>query len=416
MRLLRTLTADRHGRAVTVTAVVCGLVASCLLTVGVVPTGAAHAAPSDGVATVTGLLHHVDGSPFAAGAPFTLFAIAATPADSAIGASTTAEPVATGAVGTDGAFAVRLDDAAGLRPFADADGVVDLEVRAVDAGDYAPFSLSRRLVVVDGRDTLVSPDSDAVSGTTSRNSIGAAADPTDAGIVSAVASGVDPSAVGVAAPANPARAGAAQPRTQICGETLEKNIGARKVLLGATYTAVSGTSSRFTYSSGATSSLGVAYSISGAKGTWKQGGTVSTTATSAIDFGKRTGGNAYSTYFNFAKYAQWCRPLGGTQNVVYDHVVKANRYTGGSSVSSAPIPNAPYCSSFSPRTTLTRTTSTANVWSKGVDFAGPLGIDLSSKTGWTSSASMSYTTSTATRKICGTSDHWGGTPKRAVVR
>lgn len=42
---------------------------------------------------------------------------------------------------------------------------------------------------------------------------------------------------------------------------------------------------------------------------------------------------------------------------------------------------------------------------------------VTAKTGWSSSASMSYTNnSSSNKRICGTHGYWGGTPIRAVTK
>jgi hypothetical protein len=379
---------------------------------------AAGAAGSAGAPTIRGLLQHADGTPFRAGAPVAVFAI---PQDDAPGppqegASRTSERVAAGAVSDGGRFAVTIEDAERLRDVASSAGLVDLEVRAVDGTAFAPFALSRRLVQVDGRTTLVDPDQDSPATDTRRS--GTPVDDLGADVTTGTvrSTGTVPDAAAAGLPVGGTRSSGGEPRTQVCGETLLKNIGSRRVVVGSTYAMVSGSSGRFVYRAGAATSLGVAYSVNGSKGTWAQAGTTSRASSVEIDFGKRTGGRSYETQFRFGKYAQWCRPVGSTQNQVYDHVVKANRFDGGAWVVSAPTPSATYCRPYASGTDTTRSTTAANVWSHGVRFVGPLGIDLTAKTGYTDKAALNYRINGKTRQICGTSDYWVGTPKRAVVR
>lgn len=207
------------------------------------------------------------------------------------------------------------------------------------------------------------------------------------------------------------------PFTQICGETKTKNLGMRRVLVGGTYGVASYTNGRFIYKTGATSSLGVVVSASGKKGSWSKGGTTSRSSTAGIDYGPRYGGTAYYTYFNYGQYAQWCRPVGSSQNRVYNHVVRATSYAGGSHVAAAPVPAATRCTPFANNTTITTDTTSSNTWEQAVNFLGPLGVTLTAKTGWTKSASMSYLNKSGkTKQICGTKGNWGAAPERAVTR
>jgi hypothetical protein len=305
-----------------------------------------------------------------------------------------------------------IEDIETVEALADESAVVDFEVRAVDRTALAPYSISRKIVHADGRVLLADPAFDQetssaraatteplqITGTTTIES------PLEAGLIAEGS-------------ASAVQGSGAAPMTQVCGETKTKNLGTRRVLVGATYAMAGSTTGRFTYKAGASSSLGVAYSASGRGGTWSRAGTTSRSSTAGVSFGSRTGGNAYSTYFTYGQYAQWCRPLGSSKNNVYNHVVKANGYAGGSHVKKAPVPSAKYCTPLSRRDTVTRKTTTSNTWSNAVNFSGPLGVNLTAKTGWSSSASMSYTNnSSSNKRICGTHGYWGGTPIRAVTK
>jgi hypothetical protein len=373
------------------------------------PFAAASTSPGP---TISGTATRADGSPFSRGAPVALFATARDHADSAVGRTVESVRVATSRVGASGAFELIIEDIETVEALADESAVVDFEVRAVDRTALAPYSISRKIVHADGRVLLADPAFDQetssaraatteplqITGTTTIES------PLEAGLIAEGS-------------ASAVQGSGAAPMTQVCGETKTKNLGTRRVLVGATYAMAGSTTGRFTYKAGASSSLGVAYSASGRGGTWSRAGTTSRSSTAGVSFGSRTGGNAYSTYFTYGQYAQWCRPLGSSKNNVYNHVVKANGYAGGSHVKKAPVPSAKYCTPLSRRDTVTRKTTTSNTWSNAVNFSGPLGVNLTAKTGWSSSASMSYTNnSSSNKRICGTHGYWGGTPIRAVTK
>jgi len=374
------------------------------------PLAAASASPGP---TISGTATRADGSPFSRGAPVALFATARDHADSAVGRTVESVRVATSRVGASGAFELTIDDIATVEALADESAVVDFEVRAVDGTALAPFSISRKILHADGRVLLADPDFDQE---TSSARAAATVEPLQITATTIVES---PLKAGVIAEgsASAVQDSGAAPMTQVCGETKTKNLGTRRVLVGATYAMAGSTTGKFTYKAGASSSLGVAYSASGRGGTWSRAGTTSRSSTAGVSFGSRTGGNAYSTYFTYGQYAQWCRPLGSSKNNVYNHVVKANGYAGGSYVKKAPVPSAKYCTPLSRRDTVTRKTTTSNTWSNAVNFSGPLGVNLTAKTGWSSSASMSYTNnSSSNKRICGTHGYWGGTPIRAVTK
>lgn len=377
----------------------------------ITPLAAAAATP-DGP-TLSGIATRSDGSPFSAGAPVALFATTRDRGDSAVGESMESVRVGTSRVGAGGAFAVTIHDLASVEALADESAVVDLEIRAVDGAQLAPYSISRKITHVEDRVLLTDPAVDE------EQASARSADPAEPlRITSTTNVGSAPDA-GVGDDRTVAATGSsgATPMTQICGETKTKNLGTRRVIVGATYATARSTTGKFTYKAGASSSLGVAYSASGRSGTWSKAGSTSRSSTAGVSFGSRTGGNAYSTYFTYGQYAQWCRPLGSSKNNVYNHVVKANGYAGGSHVKKAPVPSARYCTPLSRRDTVTRKTTTSNTWSNAVNFSGPLGVNLTAKTGWSSSASMSYTNnSSSTKRICGTNGYWGGTPVRAVTK
>jgi hypothetical protein len=271
------------------------------------PFAAASASPGP---TISGTATRADGSPFSRGALVALFATARDHADSTVGRTVESVRVATSRVGASGAFELTIEDIKAVEALADESAVVDFEVRAVDGTALAPYSISRKIVHADGRVLLADPAFDQetssaraatteplqITGTTTIES------PLEAGLIAEGS-------------ASAVQGSGAAPMTQVCGETKTKNLGKGRVLVGATYAMAGSTTGRFTYKAGASSSLGVAYSASGRGGTWSRAGTTSRSSTAGVSFGSRTGGNAYSTYFTYGQYAQWCRPLGSTAHL-----------------------------------------------------------------------------------------------------
>lgn len=183
-------------------------------------------------------------------------------------------------------------------------------------------------------------------------------------------------------------------------------------LVGAAYLATSGVTAQFTYLSGASSSLGVGFSLSGAYGTWSASGTSSKSSTATITFPSFTGSGQYryfDTKFQYGKYNGKCAPEPEWQTRVHS-------FSGGSNTrvpSSAP--SATYCVPFVAGSSFEKTSSSATTWSNGMDMSPAIGIDLSTRTGYSTSAKMKFTFS-STRNLCGTSGYPGGTPGQMVAK
>lgn len=452
-----------------------GLLGVGVLTAGVVFIPVAAFAVDSGAAgtpatVIAGHISGSDGRALSAGAPVVLYT---TPSQDKLitakeGDSFVNTPIARGSVNGDGVFSLLIADPASLSSYASRDGLLNLEVQAADSNDFSTFSLTRKIVTVNGHAALVDPSdlsnssaaatpaqvtagNKAVSITAQAATLPTAkklvktlaktttvaadepiadetadptvgpqdptADPTDG------SGGHEPDPSDTAAPDWDTRppgsvGGPDKPATQSCGEDLIKDLGSKKVIVGSSYANAGGTTGTFTFSKGASSEIGVAVSTSGSAGSYKLSGTTSVTSKSTIDYGKRSGGVSYSTYFEFGKWAKYCYPIGGrkTDDSYYSWQVRSYRYNGGSSVNASTTPTATKCTAFSGGTTLTKDTSAANTWSSGASVP-EVNVSISSKTGYSTTAKLSYKNSGSTaRKVCGTNDVWGGSPKRAVTK
>lgn len=374
--------------------------------------GVAESADVAAPTVVAGTLQTPTGQSFTSGSAVVLYVYPSSDVvdNLTVGESVTPAPVAKGTVDQDGKFDLRVEDPASLARYASNDGTIDFEVRSVDEGYFAPYSLSRELVTVDGAEVLVDPSATDSGTDVDQEDVAAAADPVE--LTSLPESDVVPDLDPVGTESFD--------KTDVCGETLVKNLGSKKVVVGSTYAMAGGTSGTFTYKKGASTTIGVGYSASSSAGSFKGSGTTSKESTSEIGFGTRSGGYTYSTYFTFGKYSQWCYPVGSGASAkkVYAYKVHANKFDGGSSVSAAGAPSATKCTNFAGNSSLSKTNTAANTWEDGVSIKGAdIGVDLSSKTGYTTTATLSYKNSgKASRKICGTNDTWGGSPRRAVTK
>lgn len=190
------------------------------------------------------------------------------------------------------------------------------------------------------------------------------------------------------------------------------NYGPQWVIVGATNATTSGHTQKLTYGVSASSTLGIGVSASGAYGSFSASGTQSRSSSGEVGFPTySTAGSRYmKTQYTYGKL----RCVQPTNGVVYWNVVPMD-FVAGSSVTAATTPTANLCTSFSAGSSYSKSTSTAITWSNGAQLAGVVGIDLSARTGYTTSAKMDYTFST-TRQLCGSSDYPGGTPYQLVVK
>ncbi|MFE2432657.1 hypothetical protein ACFXJ5_38845 [Streptomyces sp. NPDC059373] len=202
--------------------------------------------------------------------------------------------------------------------------------------------------------------------------------------------------------------------SKACHSTLVKDYGARSDIVGQSYSATTGVTHTFTYVSGADSSLGVGVSASGTYGSFKVDGTSSKSSSASESF--PTYGNNkgvyYKTGFHYGKYKILC----GSRAGIYTYYkVKAISFAGGATTSSASIPTAKLCVTQNADTTFVENTSTAITWTDGLEISDYIGIDLSTETGYTKSAELTYHFNKK-RRLCGTGDYPGGTPHRIVAR
>lgn len=351
------------------------------------------ASPGAGQVIVQGVLYDADGSRAGAGERVTL---TAWPTSEVLAGLADGEPVPTLTAGvaiTDaaGAFALRYSDPAALASYADADGTLDFSLESEAGGVPHSFNLSRTLPGADARV--------------------AAQVPADAALAAAVALRPVPGA-SPATSERSVRDGEAS-LAAACAYVKLSDLGPRWVQVGEAYT-VSGVTAAFTYSSGASSTLGIGVSASGASGTFSLSGSNSVSSTLAISMPPISGlgGRLWKTQFVYSKFGYACPPTPGYQS----YQVRATSFAGGSTYSSAlSSPSASYCTPQNAGSIVNVTTSNAYTFSGGAGLSGSIGINLSSKTGFTSTAKLKFTFSSA-GKLCGTTGYPGGTPSRLVAK
>jgi hypothetical protein len=194
-----------------------------------------------------------------------------------------------------------------------------------------------------------------------------------------------------------------------CGVIYKGDLGDHLVWVGGHYSTTTGVTHDLVYSNGASSSLGVGVSTSGRFGTFSASGTTSVSSTGTINFPTTTGRQHDYTYFNYDKYLVGCA---GTMK----YEARATGWVGGAHVWVPPTaPTANYCYSYAAGSSFTRDRTVAYDFSTGADVSSAIGIDLSARTGYSSSAKVTFHFA-ATRHLCGTSGPPGGVPGRLVAK
>lgn len=183
------------------------------------------------------------------------------------------------------------------------------------------------------------------------------------------------------------------------GEAHVKNINAR---------------ASFTYTSGASSSLGVGVSVSGTYGTFSSAGTVTRSWSTTIGFPNVTTGQSksFGTSFQYGRYQVKCYALNiGPAEWWYQYEFRPIVLWGGTSMASVTPRDSSRCTQYLATATQSNETASAYTWTTGAQTAGFIGINLSSKTGHNAASKIVYTFGT-TGWLCAV---YGASPATAQV-
>lgn len=197
--------------------------------------------------------------------------------------------------------------------------------------------------------------------------------------------------------------------------TLTSNLGPRDVIVGQTYSTVSGGHTRqFTYTAGASTTISVAVSSSGTYGSFSKSGTVAATSTVSIGFPTHSdiAGRSMKTQFTFGKFRYYEVT---TSTPRYYYIVYPTGFAGGASIGNISTPTATYCVAYVAGSTFEKKTTTVITWSNGASLNSVIGIDLSTRTGYSSEAKLHYTFSSA-KRLCGQTGYPGNQPYTIVVK
>lgn len=351
------------------------------------------------------------------------------------GDSVKLQPVAKAVSDGSGNYSLRIGDLSSVAPEVDANGLVNFETVAYSGSTQANFNFPRKLVSASDSSTgtaylsavtaagsivdtyassdaateMASSDTAPVTATLALSALSSSTSETDS--ISAT-DGTDDAPESLSdspdsADPNDSEADYDAGVTKGCSTQLLKNLGPKWVIIGQTYSATTGVSHTLTYSRGASSTLGVGVSGSGAYGSFEQSGTnaKSTTITNEYPSYGNHRGAYYKTEFSYGKYHIHCSYSKYNERDYYE--VRAKGYYGGENVTRAYIPKATHCAKYLNGGKFTRTTSKAITWTDGASLGDAVGINLSAETGYSTDATVVYSFK-ADRYICGTGGAPGG--------
>ena len=184
------------------------------------------------------------------------------------------------------------------------------------------------------------------------------------------------------------------------------------VQVAATYSDGKGDYFRLTYTKGANSSLGVATSEGGEA--FKQSGTTSKSSSSTQGFPtvKNVANRAYFTYFTYRRYKQHCveKQRGQVIDQWTNTIFAPYTYDGGDKVSKVATIKAGQCIPEVKGGHFDLGRTKATTFSVGVKSSGPIGIDLSADTGYSTNTDIDAEFPGTGHPLCGLKGKPGNSP------
>jgi hypothetical protein len=176
-------------------------------------------------------------------------------------------------------------------------------------------------------------------------------------------------------------------------------------VVGATLVNVSSVSANFLYVNGSSSTLGSGVSASGAAGSFSASGTdtVSHTKTTTYSTYAHAQSIEWLTNFEYSKDKVVCTQKGS--GTTTDYEANPASQNGGTSSINVGYPTLNYCESYIAGTGIIDDSGSAHNFSGGVNAGSSLGINLSSQTGLTKDASLTYNSNTVPFRVCGENNY-----------
>jgi hypothetical protein len=280
--------------------------------------------------------------------------------------------IAQGAAKSNGHFQLRVDPKLRLDSYTEADGTLNLDIRAGGADGLALWAVSRRLVDRGtSNERWVEPRG------------GKGHDREPPGLKLALGQAGSMALDGDAAV--PAPAADKGPCDEVVATYQNVTTG-----IGETYPGPHAKAT-FIYTNGQTSSLGVAVSADGTFGSFSQGGTSTSAGATTLSFPQKTYNTKfiYQTTFQYKKYhvydALFCV-------FDYGYEVRTTAFQGAvMGYNACCAPTTPYSQPVNVVPAhIIKDTSNAVNWSDGVKLSAVIGINLSSMTGYSNSAKVDF--------------------------
>jgi len=272
--------------------------------------------------------------------------------------------------------------ALGVDPAAMSGRIMNLEVAAFGAGAMTARSFTRRRVAGSGGTVLAVPFGPAQ---------------------------IAPQVVNLrlrsAAPDNPC--GAA-----VFGSLVfKRNLGAKNVVVGGTYSKASNITANFSYLRGQSSSLGVGLSGSSTYANFHESGTYGISSRFREDFApfRGVGSHLHRTEFRYGLFRWFCSGPHGGGSWANWQPQPTDSAGGATSPGTSSAFRATYCVFQEPNSRFTLDTTAAYTFAGGVSIKDAIGIDLTAQTGYDEEAVLSYyVNGNPGRWMCGKSNNPGG--------
>lgn len=296
-----------------------------------------------------------------------------------VGDSVRLLPVGKVVAGADGSFALRIDPNVPMAEVMSPDGAVQFELIAAGSSGSTRFFFPRKFAPVGSAMGWTSID-----GETSGD---------DSGVL-------DVSLPLVGPPVSSAGPIALQPAAdRICVSYLRATWNLILDTIGEVYTGPN-TNGDLQYISGSSSTLGVGVSATGTYGSWSASGTNSASSTTTIDYPTQSVNRltVFRTNFGWQKWETQCAGQS-------TFAARAFQFQGGTSqYTAASAPSATYCTNYLDNSIFTKDSATAITFSNGAKIGVYIGLDLSTRTGFTTSTKIKFTFVNA-GKLCGSNGY-----------
>jgi hypothetical protein len=181
-------------------------------------------------------------------------------------------------------------------------------------------------------------------------------------------------------------------------------------VVGGAWSIVHGVNMKFTYLTGQSSSLQIAVSPSGSKGSWRGGGMHASDRSVQEDYPvfHDNVSHVYQTVFRFGQFE--------IITATCDEYQKAQetKYLGGATEKAVKSIKATRCVKYTGAGSgIVLNKNSAYIFSTGVDITSVLGISLSAETGYDTDTTVAFHVDSGNHLLCGTNTYPGSYPERA---